>query len=176
MEYNLLAEVSEAKGRNRDSSIFFRKAYELEKEATGLMPEKEEDTLPRFIMLRSMAALAYKAGYFKEAEQLIVTTLAENPPAFIVQELREISGLIKKATPARRQNKPLHIEGMLTQADAAQSEITVVDADKSQSFSIVVPSDLLNKIVKSYWQAKVAVEATNTPNGAFILKNISQAA
>ncbi len=97
MEYAVLADVAEAKGKPGDAKLYYCKAFELESEVVQMMPLDENEPLSRFILLRSAAALAYHAGRLDESDNLIRSTLAQNPPDFIVKELNGISKLIKKA-------------------------------------------------------------------------------
>jgi tetratricopeptide (TPR) repeat protein len=100
MEYAVLADVAEAKGKSDDAKLYYRKAFEMENEVVQMMPTDDAEPFSRFILLRSAAALAYHAGQFEESERLIRLTLAQGPPAFIQKELKDISKLVKKAITA----------------------------------------------------------------------------
>jgi len=80
----------------QDAKEFYIKAFDLEYEAALKFP-KEVDALTKFIWLRSAAALAYKAGLFKESERLVELCRSENPPEWIEKELKDILELIAKA-------------------------------------------------------------------------------
>ena len=68
---------------------FSRLAYEKEAEAARIAAG--EDVEPtRSVLHRSAATLAFHCGEYREAERLISTALAGNPPDEIADELREL--------------------------------------------------------------------------------------
>ncbi|HFA51584.1 MAG TPA: hypothetical protein ENJ95_21425 [Bacteroidetes bacterium] len=124
MEYADWATISKAKGKPENAARFYRIAFECEKEAADKMPLNGEDhPLPRFIMLRSTAALAYKADLYDEARQIISSTLNENPPTFIINELNDIANLIKAAHPKNNKTKPIHFKGRLKLINRPYSDL-----------------------------------------------------
>lgn len=178
MDINTLAEVSKAKGFISDAKEFYKKAYELEKKAALMSSSATEDTIPHFILMRSSAALAYKAELFKESEHMIQMCLSENPPSWIVDELNEITTLINQAKTRKIQATSfnlLQIEGTLTIVNADENMITIKDTIQEQSFPIVVPKDLLIDIVKKFWLNKVKIEAKLFPFGVLVLEKINHA-
>lgn len=96
-EYSTFAMVAKAKGQFEESKGFFQQAFELEQEAVIKLEQGkyQDDPLFPFILKRSAATLAYKAGFYAKAEQLVLNTLKENPPVFIIKELEDIIDLVK---------------------------------------------------------------------------------
>lgn len=95
MDINVLAEMSKAQGLDKDAEEFYKRAYQLEKKAAQMSAFETEDAIPHFILMRSAAALAFKARLFKESETLIEKCLNENPPIWIRQELNDILNEMK---------------------------------------------------------------------------------
>lgn len=173
-EYSTFAMVAKAKGKLKEAKEYFQKAFELEQEAV-LKLDKEtykDDILFPFIIKRSAAALAYKAGFYAKADQLVVQVLKENPPAFIVKELKEITDLVKSARKAQGTPTPFQINGKLTGANTTKHEIEVEDAQNRQHYAIFVPTDEIKAIVKTFFSEWVQVQAIADPNGALTLKKI----
>ncbi len=178
MELHTMAGVSAAKCFYEDAIGYYKQALELEKMAAFMTSSTDPDPDPHFILLRSAAALAYKAKLYEESERLTEICLAENPPDFIVEDLREITELIRKerngkfAQPAIA----LQIEGILTNILSEQNQVTVKNTDLSQSFLVVVPRKQMSDIVKNHWSKKVSIQARQTPHGVMVLEKISAAA
>ncbi len=145
MEYSVMADVSDMRGRPDEAEIFYQRAFELEKQATALMPNESEEPLPRHVMLRSTAAMAYKAGKLEEAEKIIADTLAENPPTFVVQELKDISKLIKKAKTNPREN------GHTYQIDRSKSAV-YAKVPESKILFTLGQIEKVNKMLASHLQ------------------------
>lgn len=89
MELATLAELHKMRHEHEEASIKFRKAYELEKEvADKLVSTTIEPS--RSVIHRSAASLAIDCGEYREAEKLIATALAGDPPPSIASQLREL--------------------------------------------------------------------------------------
>lgn len=174
MEYSFMAGIAKAKGFEDQSKAAFRIAFDLEKEA-ATKAHVDTDTVSRYILLRSAASLAYKAGLFEESERLIEQCRAENPPAWILVELAQIAALIKKANAVNRSTKNSHLqlEGILTDMDTRNNELILEDRVQSRSFSIIAPRNLLVEIFNTYWSKSVSVKARRTSHGVIVLENIS---
>lgn len=69
---------------------YFRKAYELEKEAANQVKEDYSAEPTRSVLFRSAASLAYECREFGEAERLIYLALTGDPPSEIIDELRDL--------------------------------------------------------------------------------------
>ncbi|MEL6310593.1 MAG: hypothetical protein AAFR81_22070 [Chloroflexota bacterium] len=89
MEFATLAFLAEQRGETDDASRLYREAYELEKlVADKLIPTDIEPS--RSVILRSAASLAIDCGEYREAEKLIATALAGDPPKTIADQLRDL--------------------------------------------------------------------------------------
>lgn len=179
MDMSALAELSKAKGFHADAKDFFIKAFELEKKAAFMTSASDEDSVPHFILLRSAAALAFKSGLFQESERLIEICLAENPPTFIKDDLKEIQNLLSKTDKKGNLQKPIfdyEIAGVLTKVNAEENEITVKDDLQEQNYAILVPKDLLKGIIQQFWFQKVRIHVRQTYHGVMVLKHIKPAA
>ena len=149
----------------------------MEYEAALKFP-KELDALTKFIWLRSAATLAYKAGLFKESEQLIELCRSENPPKWIEKELKDILSLIAnlKKTSTATSKKSLQLSGFFKEVNSQKNEIIIEDKTKNQSFSIIVPRPVLVDIIRQYLAQQIHVVAHQTPHGIFVLDEIQAAA
>lgn len=179
MDMNSLAELSKAKGFHADAKDFFIKAFELEKKAAFMTSASDEDPIPHFILLRSAAALAYKSGLFQESERLIEICLTENPPAFILDDLKEIQNLlseIDKRENGQESTFDYEIAGVLTKVNAEENEITIKDDLQEQNYAILVPRDLLKSIIQQFWFQKVQIQVRQTYHGVMVLEHIKSAA
>ena len=175
MDMNALAELSRAKGFHNDAKDFYLKAFELEKKAALMTATKDEDPIPHFILLRSAAALALKAGQFKESEKLVEICLSENPPLFIRNDLQEILDVLHEE-PVESSVADFEIKGLLMKVNAEENEITIKDDDQEQNYAVLVPQSLLKEIITNYWFQKVLIQVRQTQYGVMVLENISAAA
>lgn len=174
MEYAIFAEMGKAKQLpEKEIKEAYFKAYILEKKAVEKAIDSP-DKIGRFILMRSEAALAYKADLLEESKILVAKCKAENPPDWIVQELDDILDLVvkeeKKSTKA-----PLQIEGIITNADLHDSQI-IIAATAEDKFQILIPSNRLTEIIKTYWSQKVQILVRKTVTGLMILEDIKRAA
>ena len=177
MDMSAYGDVAKAKGLGQDAKEFYNKAFALEYEAALKFP-KELDALTKFIWLRSAAALAYKAGLFKESEQLIELCRSENPPNWLEKELTDILTLIDKAknTSTPTLKKSLHLSGIFKEVNSQKNEIIIEDKTQNQSFSVIVPRRVLIDIIRQYLAQQIQVVAHQTPHGVFVLEEIRAAA
>lgn len=176
MEFADRAILAKAKGEADAARQYLYLAFQMEKKAAFEMPTDAEDLVPRFILLRSAAALAFKAGLFKESENLIEICRSENPPAWILAELDDVARLIQNAQPKNgKAAATATLEGVLTEVNSIENEIIVEDAQARQTL-ILVPRPVLREIVKKHWAKKVNVVARQTPHGVMVLEKISAAA
>lgn len=177
MDMAAYGDVAKAKGLGLDAKDFYNKAFVLEYEAALKFP-KELDALTKFIWLRSAAALAYKAGLFKESEQLIELCRSENPPKWIEKELKDILALIAKAKDGltTTSKKSLQLSGLFKEVNSQKNEIIIEDKTQNQSFSVIVPRQVLVDIIRQYLAQQIHVIAHQTPHGIFVLDKIQAAA
>ena len=157
---------------NKDASLsFFEKAFSLEKEAATSIDQKNDSW---YILIRSAASLAINCGRYQDAEALIQMGLSRNPPDFLVRELNELSDALSKAK--GQKVSEVDIIGILTYANAEESQIRLQDLKTKEIYTISVPSHLINEIVKSYWADVVQVKAQKGVTGAIVLDEITKAA
>ena len=174
MEYTLFAEMGKAKELpEKEIKEAYFKAYTLEKQAVEKAKDSP-DEVGRFILMRSEAALAYKADLLEESKILVAKCKAENPPAWIVQELDDILDLVVKEE-KKSIKVPLQLEGVITNADLNDNQI-IIEATAEDKFSILIPSNRLTEIIKTYWSQKVKIWVRKTVSGLMILEDIKAAA
>lgn len=174
MEFVDEALLARMEGNNDASMSLFDKAFSLEKEAATSIKEEDQSGDSWYILIRSAASLAVSCGKFQEAEALIEKGLSGTPPAFIVKELKELKASLAEA--AEKKVSKVEIIGMLTYANAEESQIRLQDLKSKEIYHITVPSHLINEIVKSYWADIVQVKAQRAPTGSIILDKITKAA
>jgi len=177
-EMGVLARYSLAKGFQENALDYYKQAYRWERKAAFMTMPTDEDKDAHFILLRSAAALAYKAQLYAESDKLIEICRSENPPPFILEELDALNHLLLKAqkVTALAKEIPIHLEGILTKINADENEITLKNILQAKHFSVIVPKHLLLDIARQFLLNKVKIEARQTPTGIFILENISIAA
>lgn len=78
------------KGKATKAKELFAKALDFEKQASDKVISNGNAEPTRSILLRSAASLALNCNKFREAEQLIATALAGNPPQQVAEELRDL--------------------------------------------------------------------------------------
>ncbi|MCB0566869.1 MAG: hypothetical protein KDD01_21075, partial [Phaeodactylibacter sp.] len=107
-------------------------------------------------------------------EALIQMGRSGNPPAFIFKELNDLNDSLSKAK--EQKVSEMEIIGILTYANAEESQIRLQDLKSKEIYNITVPSHLINEIVKSYWADVVQVKAQKGVTGAIVLDEITKAA
>lgn len=177
-EMSALARYSLAKGFKENALDYYKQAYRWERKAAFMTTSTDEDKDAHFILLRSAAALAYKAQLYSESEKLIEICRSENPPVFILEELDTLNKLLQIAQKTTISTKEIHInlEGILTKINTDENEITLKNSLQAKNFSVIVPRHLLLEIARQFLLNNVKVEARQTATGIFILENISAAA
>ena len=90
MEYADDAFFARRAGDDERFVKFSRLAYEKEAKAARMIVSEDSEPT-RSVLYRSAATLALDCGEYREAERLIATALAGNPPEVIADELRELS-------------------------------------------------------------------------------------
>ena len=174
MEYSFYAKMAKAKGKLIEEKKAYVIAFFLEKNA--ILNVQEEDLKSKFILMRSAAALAYHAGLYEESKELITKCRAANPPAYILTELAEIELLVQAAKKTDTVQERLQLEGVLTDVNTKEHEITLNNTANQQVFSIFIPPALLREIVQGYWTKKVQIQARVTVQGLIVLEKIRVAA
>ncbi len=155
---------------------FYEKAFWLEKEAASLMTAQDRFPFSRFDMMQSAAALAFKAGKFAEAQEMIALCRSENPPEHVAHLLDDLEKRIGEAKKSIAPNGHLTFQGKLVAANADKEEITISDEDGGKSWRLVVPVDILKKTVQTYWLENVSAQVSERPDGVYVLEQISAAA
>jgi hypothetical protein len=85
-----LADIAKIKSTTVDYKALYLKASNLQKEAALLMDDGDIEPLNKTAMLRSAAALAYKASNFAESETLIKLARLQKFDAYEAAKLDEI--------------------------------------------------------------------------------------
>jgi tetratricopeptide (TPR) repeat protein len=162
IRYNLSGQQEEAQQR-------FLDAFELERQAALAVAESEEPT--RSVLLRSAATLAMHAGQFREAEKMISTALAGDPPLEILDELRDLYIQLneKQATGAavseeEEQLQPIELTGKLTYADADHKNIQISDADGIRFPYLIRVTKGFDELVRSYWKKGIRIRGLRRPD------------
>ena len=73
-----------------ETTILYKQAFELEKQAAMLMIDDYEIEPSRAILFQSAANLAYNAGLMQACEKMIGFALSGNPPHPIDEELKTL--------------------------------------------------------------------------------------
>jgi len=182
IEMSVLARYSLAKGHQNNAIDYYKQAFQWERKAAFMTTPIAEDKDAHFILLRSAAALAFKAELYAECERLIEICLAEHPPLFIQEDIEELITLIqeKSTSPKNIKITPttdnIQIEGLLTKVDAEENEITIKDDSRQLSYAIIVSKEQLSAIIKDFWFQKVHIKARQTSYGVMVLEKIKAAA
>lgn len=161
------------KGEVELANHFLKQAFEKERKAAELAAHDLSVEPTRSTLHRSAASLAVDCGEFREAQRLIATALAGNPPNEIADELRELlqqvnsrhlagersAALIEKSQPTSKLKNRVSIKGQLLYADLTKSsrgEIRLVDK-KGKKHVVRVPDGMMGNIVKPLWENTVVV-------------------
>jgi len=175
LEFSDEAIIAKRKGNVEVAKILFEKAFWLEKAAVFSMKKDAKIPFSHLVMIRSAAALAYKAGLYQESLKLIALGLKEHPENLALPELQPVLNAIKEVMPEMNL-KNYSVKGILTAADAKVQEIKVETISSTQPYLIIVPTEMMDEIVRSFWKNEVLVEITAYSEGVLILDRISLAA
>jgi len=177
MEFADLAEIGKTKRASaKEIEAFYAQAYLLEKKAALMMSPTTNFSVPKAYLIRSAAALAFRAKNYKEAEKMIALGLSENPPNEVVQQLKEIADLIKKTQPSTSKEMVLSLKGKLLAANEDELEIQIKNTANETTYSIFVSGQKIKGIVRKYFSEMVDIQAISSPNGFITLQKISPAA
>jgi len=176
MDMATLADLSKGRGMIEQARDFYKKAYELEKKAAIMTSPKDEDPDAHFILMRSAASLSLSAGLFNEGLQLIEGSLKNKPPLWMQNELKEVAKLIKNEKKQTiNAQKATQLEGLLTDINSHDLEITLQNDQLSRTFLVIVPKKIFSDIVKKYWLHQVKISAFQSSQGLFFLDRIAAA-
>ena len=90
MEFHDEAFFAKRKGDLISAMKFSRQALELETQAAERLKDKLDEEPSRSVLYRSAASMAISCEEYRQAEKLIATALAGNPPEEIAEELRDL--------------------------------------------------------------------------------------
>jgi hypothetical protein len=166
------ADIARIKQLPIDYKALYAQASILEKDAAFMMSAQEQYPMPRTLMLKSAAALAFKAGNYSESAKIIALCRAENPPNGVIEKLNLLEQDIQTAT-ANFLEKPLNIIGTFTSVNVDEKEIKIREVDSQNIFAFVVPADSFRKIAKSYLLEVVSVVGKFNKMGVLTLEKIS---
>ncbi len=174
MEFADEASFASRKGDLQTARLFLGKALQLEKTFALSLPLDPEFQLTRSVMMRSAATLALEYGDAKEAVNLATTCLSQNPHPAITEDLNEIlqrAGKVQTSAPVS-----FTFTGVLVSADIPNSLIKIQRKSDRQFFTVRVPQDSIESMVKKYWAGLVRIEGKQNPGGIFLLEKIRKAA
>jgi hypothetical protein len=95
VHYAELADIAKIKSTSVDYKSLYNKASNLQKEAALLLNDDDMEPLNKTAMLRSAAALAYKASNFAESEILIRLARLQKFDAYEAAKLDEIEAALQ---------------------------------------------------------------------------------
>ena len=110
MEWTELALQKRAQGNREESLAAFEQALDHELDAIGAMDGIVEPTWS--VLHRSAATLALDCLQFRKAEQLVATALAQDPPAEIAEELRDLLRQILRHTVSPHGHNDANLESV----------------------------------------------------------------
>ena len=85
----------------------FRKALELEIQAAETLKDKLDIEPSRSVLYRSAASMAMSCEEYRQAEKLIATALAGNPPEEIAEELRDLLEEVNLRKKSKKKSKQI---------------------------------------------------------------------
>jgi hypothetical protein len=173
MEFADEARLALMEGKAEIAQSFFEKAYNLEREAVEKFDY--EDITGKAILIRSAAALAIEAKFFEPAQYLLSNIKNYRLPKYLSDEVEMLENELKKYIVANE--KWIQITGILTYANAENNEIKIQQIENNSiTYTIIVPHDLINEIVKLYWADSVIIKGKREGSGAIKMSKIDKAA
>jgi len=175
MEFMMFAKMGKAKGLpEREIKDAYFTAFLLEKKA--IERAASDDDFTKFILMRSAATLAYNADLLEESKILVAKCKSENPPTWIIEQLDEILALVIKEEQKKSAKASLQLEGIITNVSLDDNQITIKESTAEDKIPILIPSNRLTDIVKTFWSQKVQILVRKTVTGLMILEDIKIAA
>lgn len=184
MELADLARIKKA--RDGDTSMYdnyLRAAYELELYAALKIKDNDifNDQLWKANLLRSAGWLAYKCGYYEEAQSLAETGLKIPTDGYALSKLEDLKTAVEKKWKTLKQSSnqeasPSVIYGFFTAADIEANQINIRKKEDKKNLTLSVPNDKLRHIVRQFLGETVEVEIKNSSEGQPVLENIRWAA
>lgn len=171
MEFADEARLAKMEGKKNVAQGFFEKAYALEVEAVQKL---ESDDESKGILARSAAALAIDAKRFDAAYQLLYSTKRYALPAYLFDEIQQLEESLATYFTA---GEMIEIKGKITYANADKNLIKIqVTEGNDMSYTIFIPDNQINEIVKSYWADTVIINGKKDAAGIIMLSKIDKAA
>lgn len=90
MEFSDRAFFAKREGDLISAMKFSRQGLELETQAAEILKDDLSEEPSRSVLYRSAASMAMSCKEYRQAEKLIATALAGNPPEEIAEELRDL--------------------------------------------------------------------------------------
>jgi hypothetical protein len=90
MRHADMAHEARRQGDVTQARAYFERAFSLERDAAEELAGRTEAEPSRSVLYRSAATLALQCGQQAEAERLVCSALAGNPPSDIAEELRDL--------------------------------------------------------------------------------------
>ncbi len=117
MEFSDQAFFAKRKGDLALAMEFSRQALELETQAAEMLKDRLSEEPSRSVLYRSAASMAMSCEEYRQAEKLIATALAGNPPEEIAEELRDLLEQVNLKQKSKAKAKQID-HGKLMFADA----------------------------------------------------------
>ena len=167
------ADIAKVKRLAVDYKALYHQASELEKDAALLLTPEDTIPLKKITLLRSAAALAYKAGNYLESEKLVALARAHQPDNYEAAKLDELEAALLALAPEGAATRVLIVTGTCSAANADENKITIRSLDDRIQYSFIVPTKIFKKTVKSYWLEVVQAVGKASANGVLTLEKIS---
>ena len=116
MEFSDQAFFAKRKGDLASAIEFSRQAMELETQAAEMLKDDLNEEPSRSVLYRSAASMAMSCEEYRQAEKLIATALAGNPPEEIAEELRDLLEEVNLRKKSKAKSKQID-HGKLTFAN-----------------------------------------------------------
>ena len=116
MEFSDEAFFAKRKGEKALAKKLNRQALELERQAAEMLKDKLDEEPSRSVLYRSAASMAMSCEEYRQAEKLIATALAGNPPEEVAEELRDLLEEVNLRKKSKSKSKQIE-HGKLMFAD-----------------------------------------------------------
>lgn len=116
MEFSDQAFFAKREGDLVSAKKFSCQGLELETQAAEILKDDLDEEPSRSVLYRSAASMAMSCEEYRQAEKLIATALAGNPPEDIAEELRDLLEQVNFKQKSQVKSKKID-HGKLTFAD-----------------------------------------------------------
>ena len=107
MEFSDRAFFAKREGDLISAMKFSRQGLELETQAAEILKDDLSEEPSRSVLYRSAASMAMSCKEYRQAEKLIATALAGNPPEEIAEELRDLLEEVNLRKKAKAKSKQI---------------------------------------------------------------------